>query len=75
MFASSITSKLNSNIFVCGGFDGKKALTMIEVYNIVDDVWETLNFQLPTYLTHCKCFALNNKNILILGNKYPNKHK
>lgn len=65
-------SFLKSSIFICGGFDGKNAVNLIECYSINEDHWSILNLKLPNYLSNCQSFSVNSKTILIFGKKYFN---
>jgi len=59
---------LNGNkIAVCGGYDGKKRLDSIEIYEPDIDTWKISNVKLPLPLSNLAAFNPYRDRVVILG--------
>eukprot|EP00826_Nyctotherus_ovalis_P006038 TRINITY_DN11388_c0_g1_i1.p1 TRINITY_DN11388_c0_g1~~TRINITY_DN11388_c0_g1_i1.p1 ORF type:complete len:235 (-),score=60.00 TRINITY_DN11388_c0_g1_i1:114-818(-) len=75
MIASLITQRcafaatsLNGNkIAVCGGYDGKRRLDSIEIYEPTSNSWKALGMKLPLPLSNLAAFNPYRDRIVILG--------
>lgn len=68
------TSKIISNILVCGGSDKISPVTSFETYSINDDHWNIHQIKLPSALVKIRCFAGNSRSVLIFGQHYTQGH-
>lgn len=61
-------SSLNGDkIIACGGYDGKKRLDSLEVYDPTANEWKLLTFKLPLPLSNLAAFNPYRDQIVILG--------
>ena len=54
-------------VVVCGGVEATKVLGSVEVYDVTEDVWSTLQLQLPGNLLRCRAFAASPTTAYIFG--------
>lgn len=65
--AFAATAVNDDTIFVCGGYDGENRLRYIELYDILQDKWTTLDIFLVTALSNCASCSPKNDTVIILG--------
>ena len=65
--AFAATSLNGDKVIVCGGYDGKKRIDTIEVYDPKSEEWKLLELKLPLPLSNLAAFNPYRDHIVILG--------